>query len=131
MTANELRDMLIDFCARNGGRNGDDVIVIPTENESVGPSAAVEVSHAMPGIDWDKGRLFLRTKTPVVLENPITTPLPVLAMQRLAAIRDAHAKCGFEYLPKAHYRAWCDGFKEGVREHYTGSPKDEKEKGTT
>jgi hypothetical protein len=122
MTANELRDMLITFCARNGGRNGESVIAVPTANPSIGPSACSVVTHAAHGIDWNKGKLFLCTKDDLVVEKPLPRDLSKLAVERLAEIREGHARCGFEYLPKAHSRAWCDGFKKGVQEHYTGAP---------
>lgn len=120
MTANELRDMLITYCARNGGRNGDAVVAIPTANASVGPSACVLVRNLAGGSDWNAGKLFLCTEDRLVVEKLLPMDLSKLATERLAAIRDGHSRCGFEYLPKAHSRAWCDGFKEGVQQHYTG-----------
>ncbi len=43
-------------------RGGDDQeIMIPvTDHGSLGPTSAVPVTSAMGGIDWDKGRIFLR-----------------------------------------------------------------------
>jgi hypothetical protein len=120
MTANELRDALIVFCARNGGLNGEAVVFVPTANASIGPSACSKAKSIHGGSDWDAGRLFIATEDDLVVEKPWPSDLSKLAAERLAAIRDGHARCGFEYLPKAHSRAWCDGFKEGVQQHYTG-----------
>jgi hypothetical protein len=123
MTANELRDLLVTFCARNGGRNGESVIVVPTANGSAGPSACSKVTGMVPGFDWDKGRVFLCTEDSLVVENRLPVDLSTLAAERLAHVREGHAMCGFDYLPKSQSRAWCEGFKVGAREHFTGEAK--------
>lgn len=57
MTCEELKDSLFLYCG-TGHRN--DEVVILLSQKSLGAHASSTIECAMPGFDWDNGRLMIR-----------------------------------------------------------------------
>ncbi len=72
MTANELRDMLTEFCARNGGRNGENIVAVKTSPGGLCGTSCSDVTHLINGGDWSAGKLFLVTEDRLLKEGPKT-----------------------------------------------------------
>ena len=62
MTVNDLLETL-NFYVQNG--YGGSTIMVKTQDPSIGPSSAVVAKHVWPGFDWDMGRMFIDTETPL------------------------------------------------------------------
>lgn len=129
MTAIQLRDMLVRYCDLHS-RDAETCRVVIQESRSGCPHAPmVDVQSAGPGADWTRGMFILRPDEPLVRVRILSRPKETLARIRLAQIKEAHARTGFEYIKKVREYEWIEGFKRGVEEHITSALEDIKQKG--
>lgn len=56
MTCNELKNVLSSYCETG---HGDDNVMIILSEKSIGFHAASAVESALPGFDWDNGRILI------------------------------------------------------------------------
>lgn len=47
----------------------DDEVVIKISSPSIGPACVESISGVSPGIDWDRGKLILKTTSPIVIKS--------------------------------------------------------------
>lgn len=103
MTARELGDKLDMYIQNN---HGDDEVVIMCEEPSVAVVASEEVQCVGPGIDWNRGKMFIMTANPLIHKEK-DRDLPKVAVQICAA--DGKTR------PVLHCPACCSKIKKDMR----------------
>jgi len=111
---------LYDICKRHveTGR-GSDTVVVETAHGGIPTRVMVGVESAHSGFDWTAGRFVVRTEAPLLPIKQIVNNPTAYAKQYLEHLQTAYSTLKFKLLPRAHERAWIDGFSTGIREHVT------------
>lgn len=68
MTVGSVIRVLQDLC-ESGQASENTVLEIVTEDESVGPTAAVGIECIYPGFDWNNNRLFISPASPLISKD--------------------------------------------------------------